>query len=446
MFTSRFVVGRYGPSVLSFVVLALWLPLSTLAQTATAHTSTLTLEQALQLSQRYSQQMAMQEAAAQAARHMATAASQLPDLTLKLGINNLPVTGSDQFNLTSDFMTMQSLGVMRELTRADKRQTRSARFEREAEVADANRDLAKTNLQRETASAWLERHYLERMHSLLVTQRTEAAMQVEAAEAAYRGARGTQADVFAARSAVALIDDRIQQAHTQVLAAQTRLVRWVGPQGNQALAPPPDLSALPLDTHNLGVKLQAHPHAAVMERQEAAARADADVARSEQRPDWTMELMVNQRGPAYSHMASINFSVPLQLNQSKRQDRELAAKLALVQQMQAQREEANRERVAQVRGWLHQWQGNRERLLAYDRVLLPLNQQRTQAALTAYRGNSNGGSLTTVLEARRMEIDTRMDQLRLEMETAGLWAQLNHLTAGNHDATATTTPAVVLEK
>lgn len=446
MFTSRFVEGRCGPCVLSTILLALWLPLSTQAQEKPAFASPLTLEQALQLSQRYTQQMAMQEAAAQAARHMAIAAGQLPDWTFKLGVSNVPVTGSDQFNLTSDFMTMQSLGVMRELTRANKRQTRTARFEREAEVADANRDLAKINLQRDTASAWLERYYLERMRELLDTQRIEAALQVESAKAAYRGGRGTQADVFAARSAAALLDDRVQQAQTQVLAAQTRLVRWVGPEGNQALAPPPDLSTLPLDTNTLEAKLQAHPQAAVMARQEAVARADADVAQSEKRPDWTMELMFNQRGPAYSNMVSIYLSVPLQLNQAKRQDRELGAKLALVQQMQAQREEANRERIAQVRGWLQQWQGNRERLLAYDRVLLPLNQQRIQAALTAYRGNSNGGSLTSVLEARRMEIDTRMDQLRLEMETAGLWVQLNHLMAGKQEAAVTTTPDVVLEK
>ncbi len=440
MFTSRLKVGRCGPVTLCRLLLALGLPLPALAQ------SPLTLDQALQLSQQHSRQMAAQDALAQSARQMAVAAGQLPDLTLKFGINNLPVTGSDQFNLTNDFMTMQTVGVMRELTRADKRQARSARFEREAEAADANRVMAQTNLQRDTDTAWLDRHYLERMRNLLGIQRTEVALQVEAAEAAYRGGRGTQADVFAARSVVALMDDRIQQAQSHVLAAKTRLVRWVGPEGNMALAPPPDLSTLPLDTNNLEAKLQAHPHAVVMARQEAVARAEADVAQSEKKADWTMELMFNQRGPAYSNMVSINFSLPLQLNQDKRQDRELGAKLALIEQMRAQREEANRDRAAQVRGWLQQWQSNRERLLAYDRVLLPLSQQRTQAALATYRGNISSGSLGAVLESRRMEIDTRIDQLRLEMETAGLWAQLNHLMVGNHEAAVATTPAAVLEK
>ena len=432
MFTSHFVVSRFGQSARNTLLFVLCLPITLQAQTGPQLASTLTLSQAVQLSQQYSQQMAAQEAAAQAARHMAVVAGQLPELTLKLGVNNLPVSGSDQFSLTSDFMTMQSVGVMREFTRADKRQARTARFEREAEVADANRDLAQTYLQRDTATAWLERHFQERTLDLLQIQRTEAALQVEAAEAAFRGGRGSQADVFAARSAVAWIDDRMQQTQTQVRIATTRLVRWVGPLGHQALAASPDLSVLAINTGRLEDFLQAHPQAIVMARQEAAARAEADIVRSEKKADWTVELMVNQRGPAYSNMASINFSVPLQLNQGNRQDRELAAKLALVQQMQAQREEAQRERSAQIRAWLMQWQGNRERLATFDRILLPLSQQRTQAALTAYRGNGNGGTLTTVLEARRMHIDARMDQLRLEMETAGLWAQLNYLvTDGN---------------
>ena len=43
----------------------------------------------------------------------------------------------------------------------------------------------------------------------------------------------------------------------------------------------------------------------------------------------------------------------------------------------------------------------------------------------AYRGGS--GALAAVLEARRMEVELRIDRLRLEMETAMLWAQLRYL-------------------
>ena len=120
---------------------------------------------------------------------MGLAAGQLPDPTLKFGVNNLPINGEDRFSLTQDFMTMRSVGVMQEFTRDDKRKARSARFEREAGVAEAGRAVALANLRRDTAVAWLDRHYQERMRELLQLQRAEAALQVEAGCCVPRRAR-----------------------------------------------------------------------------------------------------------------------------------------------------------------------------------------------------------------------------------------------------------------
>ena len=60
--------------------------------------------------------------------------------------------------------------------------------------------------------------------------------------------------------------------------------------------------------------------------------------------------------------------------------------------------------------------------------------ERTRASIAAYRGNA--GTLTAVLEARRAEIDTRVERLRLEMGAARLWAQLNYLVPAGHDTAA----------
>jgi outer membrane protein TolC len=133
-------------------------------------------------------------------------------------------------------------------------------------------------------------------------------------------------------------------------------------------------------------------------------------------------------------MVSLNVAIPLQIDQKNRQERELAAKLALVEQLQAQREEATRESAAEAHSWLQQWQSNRKRLALYDSSLIPLAAERTKAVLAAYRGGA--GTLSAALEARRMEIDTRMERLRLEMETAALWAQLEFLIPAGHPALA----------
>jgi outer membrane protein TolC len=394
----------------------------------------LSLDRALQLAQGRSRQLTAQDAAATASRQMGVAAGQLPDPTLKLGVNNLPVNGEDRFSLTRDFMTMRSVGVMQEITRGDKLKARSARFNREAEAAEASRTVALANLRRDTAMAWLDRYHQERMLDVLRTQRAEAGLQIEAADAAYRGGRGTQADVFAARSMVAQMDDRIRQAEKQIATAKIKLARWIGDSAAQALGTLPNLGAVPLEPLGLEDQLAHHPQIALMAKQEEVARADADIAQSNKRADWSVELMYSQRGPDYSNMVSVNVSVPLQWDQRNRQDRELSAKLAVAEQMRAQREEATREHVADTRMWLQEWQSNRERLAHYDSALIPLAAERTRAALAAYRGGS--GQLTPVLEARRVEIDTGMDRLRLAMETAALWAQLEYLIPIEHAATS----------
>ena len=385
----------------------------------------LTFDHALRLAQDRSRQIVAQDYAAAAAREMAVAAAQLPDPTLRAGVNDLPINGPDRFSLTRDSFTMRSISVMQEFTRDDKRKARAARFEREAEVAQAGRHQALANLQRDTALAWLDRHYQERMREVLTAQRDEARLQIEAADAVYRGGRGSQVDVFSARAAVAQIEDRIAQAERQVATAQTRLARWIGEPASQPLGVAPKTDTLRLDWTSLEVHVLHHPRLELMLKQEQVARAEADIAQTNKRADWSAELMYSQRGPAYSNLVSINFSIPWQLDRKNRQDRELGAKLALIDQLQAQREEATREDVADVRTWLQQWQNNRERLARYDSSLIPLAAERTRAALAAYRGNS--GSLSAVLEARRMEIDQRLERVRLEMEAAGLWAQLEYL-------------------
>lgn len=382
----------------------------------------LTLDRALQLAQARSQQLVAQDASAAAAREMAIAAGQLPDPTLKAGITDLPVGGPDRYNAK---MTTRSVSVMQEFTRSDKRRARTARFEREADAAEAARLVALANLRRDTAMAWLDRHFSERMLEVLRQQRTEATLQVDAADAAYRGARGAQADAFAARSMVASIDDRIRQVELQVATAKTRLARWVGDAAGEPLGAPPMLANAGLDGTGLDARLAQHPDVVMMARQEAMAQADAGIARSNQRADWGVELMFSQRSSGYANMVSIAVSIPLQLDPKQRQDRELAARLAVVEQMRAQREEGTRERLAEARSWLQEWHSGRDRLGHYDSSLLPLAAERTRAALVAYRGGS--GPLPSVLEARRGEIDTQLDRLRLEMETAALWARLEHL-------------------
>jgi len=415
------VVGAFRSAA---IVVAAFTATVTVTVTWAQSPPALTLDQALRLAQDRSRQLPARDAAAAAARDMAVAAGQRPDPVLKASITNLPVDGPDRFSLTRDFMTMRSIGVMQEFTREDKRKARSARFEREADVAEADRTLALVNLQRDTATAWLERYYQERLRETLVSQRDEAGLQIEAADAAYRGGRGAQADVFLARSAVAQIEDRIAQVQQQIDVATTRLARWVGPRADAPLGAAPAMDVVRLHEQDLDAQLAREPRIVLLARQEAMAEADAEVAQTSKKSDISVEVMFSQRGPAYSNMLSVNLSMPLQWDQKNRQDREVAARLAVVEQARLEREEASRSVFAEALTMLQEWRSDQSRLTRYTTMLLPLAAERTRASIAAYRGGN--GPLKAVLESRLGEIDTRLEQLRLEMNAARLWAQLNY--------------------
>jgi outer membrane protein TolC len=235
-----------------------------------------------------------------------------------------------------------------------------------------------------------------------------------------------------ARSQLEQLGDGLAEAEQRIAAATNTLARWIGPPADAPLAPPPAFDSLPFSDENLAGRLVHHPQLAVMTTQVDVARAQAEIARTERHSDWSLEFMYSQRGAAYSNMISVNVSIPLQWNRKDRQDRELAAELATVEAMRAEREEAVRAHESEVREMLLESSSKRERLKRYDVSLLPLARDRTRAALASYRAGS--GPLAAVLDARRNEVDVQLERLRLERDVARLWAQLNYLIPAGHEA------------
>lgn len=435
-FISARAVLRHTRATLGLVLLLAVAPPAGAAQPL------LTLPEAQRLAAERSRQLAAQDSAVLASREMAAAAGQLPDPTLKIGVDNLPVTGSDAYSLTRDFMTMRRIGVMQEFTRGEKRQFRAERFEREAERGSAEKTLILANIQRDTALAWLDRYYAEAMAAVVAEQITESRLEIEAADGAYRAGRGSQADVFAARAARVALEDRASEFGRRIRTAISALARWVGNGADAPLAGKPALDAIRVDPQALEAQLAHHPQISVLAKQEGIAAAEAKLARANRSADWSLEAGYSQRGPAFSNMVSIGVSIPLQWDQKNRQDRELAAKLALVEQAKAQREDALRAHVAEVRAMIYEWENGRERRARYQRELVPLARERTQAALAAYRGGKAG--LADVLAARRYELEVRLQALQLETDTARWWAQLNFLipdgVAAQHSSAAANLP------
>jgi hypothetical protein len=148
----------------------------------------LTLEAALRAAETRSHALEAQDAATRSARDgRGGRALARPDAAVD---RQSAHRRRESFSLTG--ISRPSVRWTQTLTREGKRQARSARFEREGDAAQAMRSMQLTALRRQTAQAWFDRYYRQQMVDLLARQRDEAALQIEAATAAYRAGRGAK--------------------------------------------------------------------------------------------------------------------------------------------------------------------------------------------------------------------------------------------------------------
>ncbi len=386
----------------------------------------LTLTDALKRAELRSEALKAQQLAGLAAQQSATAAGELPDPMLNLEVSNIPANGPDQFSLAADFMTMRGIGVSQTFTRSDKRKAMSEVYQANAQLAGAMRLQSLSELRTATAQAWFDVYYTQAMLKLLTAQRVELQLQIDAAEALYRAGKAPQTDVFMAKTELGLLDLRVDDLQAAHAVANSDLQRWVGDTlAVHTLAEPVNTRTLSTSEQTLIAEVDRHPELQILEQMEAMARAQAEVKQQEKQADWTLSVMYAGRGPEFSDMLTLGASRPLFVDTDNRQNAQFAAANALADKARSERSEVHRNHLAQTRRWVLNWQSNVKRLGDFERSLIPLTQERTRAALDAYRGAT--GSLSDVLAARRMELDMRMEQLRIEMTTAQLWAQLEFL-------------------
>ena len=387
--------------------------------------SILSLADAQRLAAKDAPQIEAQAAVLRAAQQGAISAGEQADPKLIVGIDNLPVDGTDKFNLTRDFMTMRKIGFMQDFTRSEKLKLRGDRADAEIRKEEAILVLAKITLRRDVAVAWFDRYFAERQLDLLKESAREGELQIVAAQAALAGGKGQVADPFAARMVVAQFDDKAIDGERLVARAKASLARWIGVAAKQPLDVAPAFDQLAYRHADLIAGLENHPQLAIYAPLQAIADKEVRLAEAAKHPDWSLEVAYAQRGPAFSNMLSIGVRVDLPLFQSRRQEPGIAAKLAMAEQVRAQTEDARRVHESEVESMLADWDAARARVQRYDQTLLPLAHERTELALAAYRGGK--GDLAPVLDARRGEIEMRINHLLAQSEMARVWANLNFM-------------------
>jgi outer membrane protein TolC len=335
---------------------------------AMAAPAPLTLSDAQRLAVDRSPQIAAFDASIAAARNMSLNAERLFDATLQFGADYLPIA--------------------RQLSGPEAKQALVQRYGREADRVDAQKIAASVDVARETALAWLDCHYTQRMTRIAAEQLKFARIELEGAERMYWAGRTSQAEFYAVRSMLVMFEDKSSELEHGERAARILLERWVGDRGDAPLAPLPTIDRIRLTAAALEGDLTREPSVLLLERQAAIAASDVRVAQA-----------------------------------SGRSEAEIAATVAKRDTLRATREEKLRTEVAQTRIMIDEWQHARDRRDRYARELVPLARERTLATLAAYRGGK--ATLMEVLSARRAETQAQLQSVEVEREVARTWARLN---------------------
>ena len=390
------------------------------------YAQTLTLDEALRVGETQSPRLAAQRSMLASAAEQVGRAGELPDPKLRVGIENLPVTGTDRFRYDRDFMTMRSIGLTQEFPNSAKRSARNVRAERLRDVEGANVAAQQAALRRDIATTWVELYYAEQARLAYQRLAQQFRLQIDAAMAAVTRGRQTAADTFMLRQAFEQANDRVIEQERAVEKARIALASLIGDKvAMRPLGEPPNTARFVHPRDHLVARLSEHPELRVFDDREALARAEVNVAQASKKSDWAVEVGYSQRQPAFDNMVTVMFSFELPWQAERRQGRDIASRLAEVEQARAMREDARRMHEAEVRRWLADFDTAERRIDRFERVLKPLARERASAALAAYQGAR--GELGPVLEAERSVTEAETGLIQALAERARAWASLNYL-------------------
>lgn len=415
---------RAGPRSRSLVASRLALA-TVLAIIPTVQASPIGFEQALQLAEQRSAALAARQATADGAQQARTAAGQLPDPKLAVGVENFPVSGPDRFSWNRESMTMRRVGVMQDVPnaakRAAQREAAGAKAERERSMLETER-LA---VRREAALAWLSLHFAEKKLAAFGALELQNRLLQDTLAARVTSGAASPSEALMARQDALDLADRRDELLAGVEQARALLKRWTGDQ--------PDLSAdgeapdLQPDLSRLLGDLDRHVDLRAFTPMLAMAQADVDEARAMRQGDWGWEVAYANRARAFGDMVSFQLTFELPVSKATRQEPVIASRQKEVERLQAERDDALRRVRADVGAQVVELQRLERALQRQQGQTLPLAQERAQVTLASYQ--TGRADLGAVLAARKNAIEAQLRALDLQSQVFAQRARLSHLIA-----------------
>ncbi|MES2136346.1 MAG: TolC family protein [Pseudomonadota bacterium] len=382
----------------------------------------LTVQQAVALASSDQPSVAAYESEAIAAEQAAAAARTLPDPVVSAGIQNYPVTGRNAPSPTRDEMTMYTIGVMGEQVRRSQREAEAARLRSEAAVSRFQGSARQRTIQRDVMKAWIAAVEARAKQGLLIRVIGDLRTGQKIMEAGVPTGASTPALALEAQAEVSLAESELADAKGAEERARGMLRRWIAAAADRPL--PDYIPRIDLP-HGVAPDFNAHPEVLVANAEEAAALGQAEVARTQRRPNVSWSATVGFR-PAYGEMASLQVSIPLQLNRRNLQDRRIAEAQARANAALLRAEDTKRDLGGQYSQALADYRSADARVQEIGGHAIPSLEASFKAAEARYSGGQ--GTLELPLNIVRRYVETNIQLVVQQAAKARAAADLIYLT------------------
>jgi outer membrane protein TolC len=206
------------------------------------------------------------------------------------------------------------------------------------------------------------------------------------------------------------------------------LRQWIGSAAAE-LPLTGDATDWPIDREVLQHRLLHHPQFTLLDAQGRALDAEVAEAQAAKRPDWSMEMAYQRRGPQFSNMVSLQVSVDLPVFAGSRQDPQIAARRAERRALDAGRAAEVREHAQMLESDLTEYHRLRNAVDRQRNVFVALAEEKVTLAMADWRGGKI--SVLDVINARRERIEAGLKLIVLEGERLQVAANL-HYTYDEH--------------
>lgn len=365
-----------------------------LALAPASYAQSIGYEEALRAAVSEQPQVRARELQLEARRSVADAADELPDPRLRAGIQNLPVAGPAAFEIDLQLPTQIQVGVEQDIPNLAERHARARMAVADIDLASAQLTRAQLTARLGAGEAWISLAYTQQALNVIDEALRQIERLVPLARSAVAAGSARPAESLEIRRAVLEVEDMRTRLEGDLDAARAMLARYAAVQGAVATGAIP---AADVDAERLRATLELNPDIILAIAQVRQADARIDLARSEKRPDFGINVSYGRRDPMFGDVVSVMGSITLPIFAGRRQNPRIAAAEAEASAAQAIQLDRLRELQAQFEADLAAWRSAYRQWQRATEELLPLAQSRADLERASFAANR--AELLDVIEA-----------------------------------------------